>query len=286
MLSLFIGRGGSKLNELKMQAPSLWEEISCDKSEKVLCAFEGDRMMTAKVRLVSFSGDLNALRKEFRNRIASQGFIVNELFSNFKQGNTKWWCDSYTLKDTDPKYWDFYYTIQDNCYLVIEMFTNNKYSVLKFKDEIRKLINAVDYSAISLDNSIRIGEHRYIVKTPSLFRFSSASTDQQLLFLSENGYLLVNVPMKEDLTACVEKQIKSANLFIDSAIVELENFRTNNEFEEICYQIKNVETGQRIGVGIYFKQKLDDQRFVISFMFQRGKHAPSVETLLHFREDG
>ncbi len=92
--------------------------------------------------------------------------------------------------------------------------------------------------------------------------------------------------MKEDLTACVEKQIKSANLFIDSAIVELENFRTNNEFEEICYQIKNVETGQRIGVGIYFKQKLDDQRFVISFMFQRGKHAPSVETLLHFREDG
>lgn len=283
MLFLFIGRGGKGLSELKMTIPPQWEEVSSDRNEKVLCLFDDNKTITAKIRLVSLASDSEILQEELEKRVSGHT-IVKRVICNFEYNGVKWCQVSYTCKDVSLKYWDFYYVMQDNCYLIIELLTEDPCAAREFKQQVCEIIMAIDYSAISLDNHILIGESDYVIKTPPLFRFSGMSTNQRLLFLSENGYLIVNVPMEDDLFCCVERQIKSANLFIDSVKITLQDCKVCDNFEEISYKIENIESCEEGGTGIYFRQKLEEDVFVTSFMFQRGESGFDTSTLLNFRK--
>lgn len=272
------------MSNLKLMLPLGWEKLSSADEEVVLCTMGGSKMICAKVRLATFCGDLADLHVHFKERVSSDALIVDESRSSFIFRNAAWAFDSYVCVDTAEKYRSYCYAVIDNMCLVFELMTDDDQSVLMFPNEVKRLISSVDYSVISSSNCIVVGGGVLRVKTPSLYRYSSSSSDSLVLFLGENGYVFVNIEVKPEssLETLVTTQIEEASIGINRCNAVFDLSGCSNGVEWSRYRIMS---GNRIvGTGTYFRQATD-YGDVVSFLYENGSNFKDVTNFLEFKSE-
>lgn len=256
---------------LTLVPPVGWELLDSSANECVLCTKNGVHMITARIRLVPYSDSEDVLHDIFYRRIKSIATVIDFRSYSFLYDNIKWIVDSYVCEGVEERYHSLYYALLDHCYLVIELLTASNQSVLCFTGEAKRLMHAVDYSVINRTNRVKVGDEVFRLQTPSTFRFSRYSTDKTLLFLGENGYLLVNTCEGADsLEDFVKRSIDATNDGLDVRI-EITASQMSDNWESLNYQIVEHKLDYDLvtGTAVYFKQVIDGVD-IVSFLYENG----------------
>lgn len=272
----------SSKSSLILVAPVDWEVVSFEDNEYILCSRSGAYRISAKVRLVPYSGSEGALRGVFYNRINSTATVIDFRNYDFIHENVKWIVDSYVCADTSEVYRSLYYAVLDDCYLVVEMMANSQRSALCFTSEAKRLMTSIDYGAINRLNKMKVGERVFSVKTPNSFRYSSLSTNEKLMYLGENGYLLVNhLSGDTNLAEYVAYNLDNTIAGVDLTVSVVKEEVTGTD-ELVQYEI--LRSNRVVGSGTYYKQLVNNYP-IVSYLYENGSPVIEPKGLLEIVEE-
>ena len=200
----------SSKSSLILVAPVDWEVVSFEDNEYILCSRSGAYRISAKVRLVPYSGSEGALRGVFYNRINSTATVIDFRNYDFIHENVKWIVDSYVCADTSEVYRSLYYAVLDDCYLVVEMMEGEmlsqtfqkwtKKQTIEFYANLLKSIHSLDINNFPFNHDLDYRLNKIVVseaKTQYFERELKGKDPQEMYdFIQKNKHF------EKDLVVC------------------------------------------------------------------------------------
>lgn len=265
-----------------MVHPAGWEVLATKDDEQVLTMLGGDKVIYAKVCLAHDSMDRESLHRKFKSSVSKVSVIVSESSNTFVFNHLRWYVDSFVTGGKD-KYRSYYYAYLGECYVAIEFVTGDPQSVLLFVSEAKRLIKAIDYSALNRNNRLVVNGSVYSVSIPAAYNFSRASTDDSLVFLGENSYAVVNVAIGgTSLEQSVSRYAELCDICVMDCIVEKAGAGADSGGEWFAYQVRH--SGSIIGTCTYSRRVFGEDSIVL-FLYEKGLSSLETHKLFRFERE-
>ena len=179
------------MKNILIQHPIGWTSFKKEGDGQVSTLYIGDGSIELKIWLMSFTGTKVELQKMLKAKVENNFQVTTENNGYFIHEHVQWYADSYVVK-AEKKYQSYFYTIIDNCSLVIRLMTKSSRLVLNFVQEVREIINLIDYSLLVTEHVFEKENNVYVVETPNNYRFDDKSSKSVATFISDTGYFVVN----------------------------------------------------------------------------------------------
>ena len=267
------------LNLLKMACPAGWELLVSEDNGQVLSMLGGSRIIYARVSFFDCA-DRETLHSTFKSKACSATTIVSESTNTFVFNHLRWYADSYVTSG-EEKYQSFYYACLGKQFVTIALVTGSPQSVLLFFTEAKRLIKAIDCSAMSQDNRFLVNGSVYSASAPAAYNLSRASTDDRLVFVGEKGYAIVNVELPEEpLRLRIDHCVMLCDICVAGCKVVKAGAGIDGGREWAAY---NVECqGEVVGTCIYVRVFFKEDILGL-FLYERG--SSSLEMYKLFQLD-
>lgn len=263
--------------------PVGWLEVSSEKDSKVLVMSKHENAIYAKIKFISFTGDLSQLDQKIHSRIIELGVLDTE-YGTIMVNNIKWETVRYVCGSEDMKYRACFYAVIDKGYVMFELMTDSCFMQTQLHFEAKRLISCIDYSTVVHDNAFVCCGRAFSLKTPLSFRLSPLSSDARLIFLSSSKFLVVNIQKHFcSLEESVKSQISLNYLGMKNCSVEIDGVgATENGIEWVRYAA--CDAAECIGFGTYFQQRIEEA-FIVSYLFEETGPTVDLSNFLVFRSD-
>lgn len=266
-----------------MVHPAGWEVLAVKDDEQVLTMLGGNKIIYAKVCLVHDSVDRKSLHEKFKSCVSKVAVIVSESSNSFVFNHLRWYAYSFVTGGQE-KYRSYYYAYLGEYYVAVEFVTGNPQSVLLFVSEAKRLIKAIDYSALNRNNRLVVNGSVYSVSVPAEYNFSRASTDDSLVFLGETGYAVVNVAMDsgDSLEQYVSRYAALCDICVMDCIVEKAGAGADSGGEWFAYQVRC--GGNIVGTCTYSRRFFGEDSIVL-FLYEKGLSSLETHKLFSFERE-
>lgn len=259
------------MNRVTFNDNDMWVTLSAQDSEVVVGRRDSD--VVVRIRTAFFNESEKELRTELQNRVKSDSLILDARYELIQVGDGLWYVNSYVCSGNE-KFRYFFYQVSGKSYVVVEMMSNDVTDVMQFTDWIAEISDLISVNENDVWNTLLVHGSKVEVKTPSSFRFSNKSSEDRLLFLGENKYLVVNVA---NSFYDAKKTVLNALSSVDNISFDSEFSDTNVEYYRYC-----VENASCNSYCTYFKT-IADEKELVSFFCESGECRTDVSKLLTVR---